>query len=198
MPLNSDGRTGWFYRYFTGNNNNTMKEISDNKIIEAWTTADDKQKEMLRQLYGNELQSIVEMSSIKTVDDAIKYIGAGNIPPKELALIKAKNVPVQLRAFAKLMVVCAAINKACPNNGKSMYCIVIHAANNYNRYLSALGGGHCYRRLDLSPASLCDMHVRGLIMNNLSCAEYCMKQFERIWWEYYMGRPEKKEEDDKE
>ena len=125
---------------------------------------------------ARELRKIIENSDkpkkitdrIKTVDDALDYLGM-NKPSFYLYL---GGMPIDTQAYEKLKLVVKALNE-----GKS--------DNNYSPYFNKLKKPGCgFYISDYSIWDSCSLVSAHLLLNTVDLAVYCGTQFEQLWYDY--------------
>lgn len=153
--------------------------IDKDKLVQAYKAATDEQKQLLADLYGEEIfrpQYITER--IKTFDDAFRALGAKHPLVQEFVNKISYNSSSDLEAYMMLRIICAALNEGWeadyrnPNQEKwfpwfiykygGIVCVYACYAGSY----SSTGGG-----------------VR-LALRTKELAEYCGKQFIDIWADF--------------
>lgn len=92
-------------------------EIEKNKLMEAYKTANDEQKELLVNLYGKEVFKPADIRErVKTIADACAVLGNHPYVNQYLRIIEEQTPPMDetakdLVAYLKLRVICAALNE---------------------------------------------------------------------------------------
>ena len=184
-----------------------MEEITidKDKLVQAYKAAADEQKQLLADLYGEEIfrpQDITER--IKTFDDAFRALGAKHPLVQEFVNKISYNSSPDLEAYMKLRIICAALNEGWEPTfdedeiryyawfymySKSEYerldvnekkcCIPLRSSNNAN----ANGGLVCASASFAGSHSHAGDAVR-LALRTRELAEYCGNQFVDIWADF--------------
>ena len=86
--------------------------IDKDKLVQAYKAATDEQKQLLADLYGEEIfrsQDVTER--IQTFDDAFRALGAKHPLVREFVNKISYNSSPDLEAYMKLRIICAALNE---------------------------------------------------------------------------------------
>ena len=186
-----------------------MKKITidKEKLVQAYKAATDEQKQLLADLYGEEIfrpQDVTER--IKTFDDACYALGNEHPFVKEYWGVLNVNLDIaqDLIAYLKLRIIAAALNEGWKPTfdedelryyvwfymySKSEYeqldenekkqCVPLRSNNNANAY----GGLMCAYASSAGSFSHANYGVR-LALRTRELAKYCGNQFIDIWADF--------------
>lgn len=154
-----------------------MKEITidKDKLVQAYKAATDEQKQLLADLYGEEIFRPRDITEhIKTFDDAFRALGEEH-PLRREFINKSYGSSPDLEAYMKLRIICAALNEGwvadyCnPNQDK------------WFPWFTYRDGGFVYALAGNSASYSNAYHGVRLAYKTKELAEYAGKQFVDIY-----------------
>ena len=155
-----------------------MREITidKDKLVQAYKAATDEQKQLLADLYGEEIfrpQYITER--IKTFDDALHALGAKHPLVQEFVNKISYNSSPDLKAYMKLRIICAALNEGWVADFSNF------AQEKWFLWFTYRDGGFVYALAGNSASYSNAYHGVRLAYKTKELAEYAGKQFVDIY-----------------
>lgn len=154
-----------------------MKEITidKEKLVRAYKAATDEQKQLLTNLYGEEIfrpEYITER--IKTFDNAFRALGEEHPLIREF-IIKSYGSSPDLEAYMKLRIICAALNEGWVANYHNL------EQDKWFPWFTYRDGGFVYALAGNSASYSNAYHGVRLAYKTKELAEYAGRQFVDIY-----------------
>ena len=150
--------------------------IDKEKLAQAYKAATDEQKQLLADLYGEEIfrpRDITER--IKTFDDAFRALGAKHPLVQEFVNKISYNSSPDLEAYMMLRIICAALNEGWVANYHNL------EQDKWFPWFTYRDGGFVYALAGNSASYSNAYHGVRLAYRTKELAEYAGKQFVDIY-----------------
>ena len=154
-----------------------MKEITidKEKLVQAYKAATDEQKQLLADLYGEEIFRPRDITEhIKTFDDAFHALGEEHPLIREF-INKSYGSSPDLKAYMKLRIICAALNEGWVANYHNL------EQDKWFPWFTYRDGGFVYALAGNSASYSNAYHGVRLAYKTKELAEYAGKQFVDIY-----------------